>query len=417
MRIVRLARIREDTMEGYFPRRMESTLLDLAVQFPALVLTGPRQSGKTFLLRHLFEESHRYISLDDPDERRFALEDPRGFLEDNPPPLILDEIQQVPELLVYLKLAIDRDRDSCGQFLLTGSQTFSLMQGVAESLAGRAAILHLLPLSLSENPGRRVPPVQDRETYARWILAGTYPELHRRPDLDSRTWYASYLQTYLERDVRTLANVGNLRDFDRLLALLGARSGALLNQADLGRELGVSANTVKAWISILEASGQIYVCPAYYESLGKRVIKSPRVHLLDCGLLSRLTGTTTPEQVLRGPMAGPLFESLVGGELLRMMTNAGEPPRLYHWRTVGGNEVDFVFETGGRVHGVECKLTSSPHPGQVKSLERFMALLPRGRRGHGFLICLRDRKGRLGTARVVPLQHFRKLHRLENLLV
>ncbi len=403
-------------MEGYFPRRMETTLRYLSDQFPALVLTGPRQSGKTFLLRHLFDESHTYLSLDDPEERRFALDDPRGFLEDYPPPLILDEIQQAPELLAHIKLAIDRDRDACGQFILTGSQTFPLMQGVSESLAGRAAILHLLPLSVSENPGSRVPPVKDRETYSRWILAGTYPELHRRPELDGRMWYASYLQTYLERDIRTLANVGNLRDFDRLLALLAARSGALLNQADRGRELGVAANTVKAWLSILEASGQVYVCPAYFESLGKRVIKSPRVHILDSGLLCRLTGTTTSEQVLRGPMAGSLFESLIGAELLRLMTNAGEPPRLYHWRTVGGDEVDFVFEAGGRAYGVECKLTSSPQPRHVKSLDRFLDLLPPPRRGKGFLVCLRERGGRLGKSLVVPLYRFRQVQRLEDLL-
>jgi len=402
-------------MQGYFPRRMETTLRMLSGQFPALVLTGPRQSGKTFLLRHLFDKSHRYVSLDDPDERRFVLEDPRGFLEDNPPPLILDEIQHVPELLSHLKLAIDTDRDTCGQFLLTGSQTFSLMQGVSESLAGRAGILHLLPLSVSENPGHRVPPVLDRESYAQWVLAGSYPELHRRPNLDGRVWYASYLQTYLERDVRTLANVGNLRDFDRLLALMASRSGALLNQADMGRELGVAANTVKAWLSILEASGQVFVCPAYFESLGKRIIKSPRVHILDSGLLCRLTGTTTQEQVLRSQIAGPLFEGLVGSELLRLMTNAGDPPRLYHWRTVAGDEVDFVFEVDGKVNGLECKLTSSPLARHTKGLERFLEVLPEERRGQGLLVCLRDRAGKLGKTRVVPFRRFRQLRNLKDL--
>ena len=402
-------------MEGYFPRRMEQTLRLAAEQFPAVVLTGPRQSGKTFLLRHLFEKSHTYLSLDDPDLRRFALDDPRGFLEDHHPPLILDEIQQAPELLIYLKLAIDQQRTLRGQFLLTGSQTFSLMQGVSESLAGRIAVLHLLPLSVSENPGNRIAPVKDRDTYARWVLAGTYPEIHRYPELDVRSWYAAYQQTYLERDVRTLANVGNLRDFDRLLALLASRSGALLNQSELGRELGVAANTVKAWISVLEASGQVFLCPAYYESLGKRVIKSPRVHVLDSGLLCRLTGTSTQEQVLRGPMAGRIFESLAGGELLRLMTNAGELPRLYHWRTVKGDEVDFAFESGGRVHAVECKLTSSPRARQVRSVERFLDAVPAQRRGQGFLICTAPRSVRLGAARVIPIGRFRRLRRLEEL--
>jgi hypothetical protein len=300
--------------------------------------------------------------------------------------------------------------------LITGSQTFALMQGVSESLAGRAAIFHLLPLSLYENPGTRVPIVRDRDTYAAWALAGTYPELHRHPELDARTWYASYQQTYLERDVRTLANVGNLRDFDRLLSLLAARSGSLLNQSELGRELGVAANTVKAWVSILEASGQIHLCPAYYESLGKRLIKSPRLHHVDPGLLCRLTGTSTVEQVLRGPMAGALFESLVGGELLRLLTDSGDMPRLYHWRTVKGDEVDYVIEAGGRVHGVECKLTSSPTPSHARAVERFLDLLPPSRRGNGLLVCTHPRTLRFGSVRTVPIARFRDLARLEDLL-
>ena len=211
--------------------------------------------------------------------------------------------------------------------------------------------------------------------------AGPYPELHRRPELDSTLWYGSYLRSYLERDVRTEGGVGNLRDFNRLVALLTARSGSALNLSALGRDLGVAANTVKAWISILEASGQIFLCPAYYESFGKRLVKSPRVDVLDAGILCRLSGVATPAQVLQGPTAGAVFESFVGGEPLRLMANLGQPPRLYHWRTVGGAEVDFVVESGGRVHGIECKLSSSPTQKHTRGLSALRAALPEARRG------------------------------------
>ena len=189
-----------------------------------------------------------------------------------------------------------------------------------------------------------------------------------------------------------------------------------MNLSDLGRELGVAANTVKSWVSILDASRQIYLCPAYYESLGKRLIKSPRLHLVDPGLLCRLTGTSTVEQVLRGPMAGAIFESLVGGELLRLMTDAGDLPQLYHWRTVKGEEVDFVLEIEGRTHGLECKLTSSPTPNHANSLQRFLDLLPAAKRGQGMIVCTHPRTMRFGTVRTLPIGRLGELACLPDLL-
>ncbi|MBI4864827.1 MAG: ATP-binding protein [Candidatus Riflebacteria bacterium] len=403
-------------MRGYFPRAIEDAVRRAASSFPALVVTGPRQSGKTWLLRHLFDGSHSYVSLDDPDLELFASSDPRGFLEDHRPPVVLDEIQRAPTLLRHVKMAVDAARHEPGRFILTGSQTFSLMAGVTESLAGRSAVLHLLPLSTAENPGRRAPPVRDRETYARWVLTGSFPELHHRPGLDARTWYASYLQTYLERDVRTLANVGNLRDFNRLLHLLAGRTGGIVNLSWLARDVGVAVNTIKSWLSVLEASGVVHLCPGHHGSQGKRVAKNPRIHFLDPGTVVHLAGMRDVEQVLNGPMAGSLFETFVAGEILRLQARDGLKPTLFHWRDYGGHEVDLVLESGGRVHGIECKLASSVSDRDTRALELFLSTLPARLRGTGLLICTAPAAGRLRDVRVLPVTALSDASSMDDLL-
>ncbi|MCK6439653.1 MAG: AAA family ATPase, partial [Planctomycetes bacterium] len=264
--------------QSYVERTIAPVTRRVAREFPALVLTGPRQSGKTTLLKHVFGKSHRYVSIEPPDVRIAAVENPRAFLDFNPAPVIFDEIQYAPELLAYIKERIDASRATPGQYLLTGSQNLALVEGVSESLAGRAAVLELLPLSQRETasaPNRSLPwerkrtaqtPPERPLSYRRlWesLLRGNFPELVAHPKRDGRLWHASYVQTYLERDVRSLRQVGDLTQFQNFLRALAARSTQLLNLADLARDLGIALNTVKAWLSVLEASFQVIILRPY----------------------------------------------------------------------------------------------------------------------------------------------------------
>jgi predicted AAA+ superfamily ATPase len=379
-------------VKTYLPRRIEATLRRCAEQFPCVVLTGPRQSGKTTLVRHTLGNSHAYVSLDEPDVRAGAIEDPRLFLASHPPPLIIDEIQYAPELLAYIKSAIDKDRERAGQFVLTGSQVFPLMHGVGESLAGRTAVLTLLPLSWGEktrtvadsspvapdavHPQGRL----DAQTVFAGIVRGSFPEPWVKPERDIRHWYAGYVQTYLERDVRQLRHVGDLEEFQRFLRVLAARNGQLLNMAELGRDLGLALNTVKAWISVLVASHQVMLLRPYFRNMGKRLVKSPKVYFLDSGLVCYLTGVRTPEQCLDGPSAGGLFEATVVSEIAKWFCNRGEQPALYAWRTAAGHEVDCIAEHEGGVWPIEVKKAATVKPEAAKSLAEFLRLFPEAAR-------------------------------------
>jgi hypothetical protein len=328
------------------------------------------------LLRHLFPRAD-YFLLEDPDVVARFRADPQGFLDAVKTPAILDEVQNVPEVFAFVRTRIDRRPRRVGQWLLTGSQESPLMQGVSESLAGRAAVLQLYPLS-------------SRESAKVSVLHGGYPEAIARPGSAS-LWFGSYLQTYLERDVRAVTAVRDLATFRRFLALLATRHGQVLNKTDLAAPLGLSVPTMTQWLSVLELTAQILIVPPYYENLGKRLIKSPRVYLADSGLACHLLGIASGPELARSPFAGALFEGFVAAEIVKAQVNAGKRRELYHFRDEQGLEVDFVIPgRGGSLRLVECKAGRTVMPAMATPMQRLAEAVRKkgagGRRVEMFLV-------------------------------
>ena len=347
----------------YIPRTLEKQLSQAARHFPAVVLTGPRRAGKTMLLRRLFPKAS-YFLLEDPDVVGRLRADPQGFLDDLKTPAILDEVQHVPEVLAYVRSRIDRQPRRMGQWLLTGSQESPLMQGVSESMAGRAAVLQLLPLSVRETPKVS-------------LLRGGYPEVLARPG-GARLWFSSYLQTYLERDVRAVMAVKDLATFRRFLALVASRHGQILNKTDLAAPLGVSVPTITQWLGVLETTAQLQIVPPYYENLGKRLIKSPKVYLADSGLACHLLGIESATELARSPFLGALFEGFIAAEIAKGQVNAGRRRELYYFRDEQGLEVDFLMPgRGGSVALVECKAGRTVTPAMAAPMQRLAETMQR----------------------------------------
>jgi predicted AAA+ superfamily ATPase len=352
----------------YVRRQLEGQIGKAVKSFPAVVLTGPRRAGKTWLLRHLFPKA-AYFLLEDPDLVARLRADPQGFLDAVKTPAILDEVQNVPDVFAFVRSRIDRHPRRSGQWLLTGSQEAPLMQGVSESMAGRAAVLQLYPFSWRESP--RVS-----------LLRGGYPEVLARPDA-ARLWFSSYLQTYLERDVRAVTAVRDLATFRRFLALLATRHGQVLNKTDLAAPLGVSVPTIAHWLGVMETTAQILIVPPFYENLGKRLIKSAKVYLADSGLACHLLGIDSEAELARSPFAGPLFEGFIAAEIVKAQVNAGRRRELYHFRDEQGLEVDFVVPgPNGSLSLVECKASRTVMPAMAAPMLR-LAEAAKKRRAKG----------------------------------
>jgi predicted AAA+ superfamily ATPase len=368
----------------YIERSIEPVLKRAVKEFPAMVLVGPRQSGKTTLLKHLFSERYQYVSLEPPDVRMAATEDPRGFIEMYPPPVIFDEVQYAPDLLPYIKEKIDAKREKYGQYLVTGSQNLLVMERVTESLAGRSAILRLLPLTRREaegHPQKQLPWESarhgtEKEKFSSsdlWkdFLRGGYPELTAHPKRDAALWHSAYIQTYLERDVRLLRQVGDLTQFQNFLRALATRSAQLLQLSEISRDLGIALNTAKAWISVLEATYQVIVLRPYFANVGKRLVKTPKVYFTDVGTLCHLAGLRDTQHAASGPMGGAIFETAAISEIFKTLMHRGIEPQLYFYRTSAGIEVDIVVEFGSRLVPLEVKLSSTPRPAMASSIKTF----------------------------------------------
>ncbi len=355
----------------WIEREISSELRDIASSFPVVVLVGPRQVGKTSVLERTFT-SRTYVSLDVAAHAEMAETRPEEFLQLYPPPVVIDEVQYAPAFFRQIKTFVDAHRGEYGLFILSGSQNFILMNNIADSLAGRAAVIPFADLSGTEWQAAYEP---SREMWHEFLWRGGYPRLWDTPEapVSRDRWYQGYVATYLERDVRNLLNVGNLRDFERFLRACAARCAQTLNMSEIGRDVGISATTARQWISVLQASGQIFLLEPYYKSLGKRLAKSPKLYFMDTGLAAFLMGFQSARAMLKSHFIGALWENYVISQWLRWRDWHQPSASLWYWRDQAGNEVDLLIETGTTLTAIECKLTERPSNRDTKGLTRLVS--------------------------------------------
>jgi predicted AAA+ superfamily ATPase len=346
----------------YIHRVLETKLKEYLKFFPAIGLTGPRQSGKSTLLQHLLAD-YTYVTFDDHQTTTLFYNDPQKFMEIYSNKIIFDEVQKVPELFDYIKIAVDEDREARGKFVLTGSSQFGLIKGVSESLAGRIGLLSLLPFQFTELP---------KVWHAESIFRGAYPELVEKKYQHFDDWFSSYIETYLHKDLAALGHVGDLRDFRRLIHLLAINTAQELNFSRFANDLGVDVKTVKRWIAILEASYIIFLLPPFYKNYGKRIVKSPKIYFHDLGLVSFLTGIDSKERFEKGPMAGSIFENYIIAEILKREWHQKTHAELFYYRTSHGVEVDLIIDRKNHREFIEIKSSATFHPKMISAVENLL---------------------------------------------
>lgn len=347
----------------YYPRQIEQQLKQYLKSFPVVGLTGPRQSGKSTLLLHCLEDQYQYVTFDDQEHIDDFYDDPKRFMAQYSNKVIFDEVQKVPEIFNYVKLAVDKDRENYGKFVLTGSSQFSMLTKITESLAGRIGLLTLLPFEYNEIP--------ERKRYES-IYLSSYPELVTRSYDNHRAWYSSYLTTYLEKDVRQISDIGDIRDFKRFIQLLASNTSSLLNMSSFSNDLGVAVNTVKRWISILEASYIVFLLSPHHNNYGKRVIKSPKIYFYDTAFAAYLTKNDSKDHFENGPMTGALFENYIIAETKKKILHSNEQAELYFYRTSHGVEVDCIIDYVTHQDLIEIKFNSTFKPRMLEPVKSIL---------------------------------------------